>query len=151
MMNNRNAIRIAIVGVGNCASSLIQGIHYYTRERCRQGVTGLMHTQIGDYLPCDIEVVPAFDVDARKVGLDVNQAIFAKPNCTKVFQQDIPDSGVIVRMGQVLDGISEHMSAYAEDRTFVRSEARESTKEQIVRELKHHRTENLEIYLTEAL
>ena len=61
-MNNRNAIRIAIVGVGNCASSLIQGIHYYTRERCRQGVTGLMHTQIGDYLPCDIEVVAAFDV-----------------------------------------------------------------------------------------
>ena len=93
-MNNRNAIRIAIVGVGNCASSLIQGIHYYTRERCRQGVSGLMHTQIGGYLPCDIEVVAAFDVDARKVGTDVNRAIFAKPNCTKVFQREIPDSGV---------------------------------------------------------
>jgi len=91
-----------------------------------------MHTQIGDYLPCDIEVVAAFDVDARKVGTDVNQAIFAKPNCTKVFQRDIPDSGVMVRMGQVLDGISEHMLACAEDRTFVRSRALESTKEQIV-------------------
>jgi len=146
-MNNRNAIRIAVVGVGNCASSLIQGIHYYTRERCRQGVTGLMHTQIGDYLPCDIEVVAAFDVDARKVGQDVNQAIFAKPNCTKVFHRDIPDSGVIVRMGQVLDGISEHMSEYAEDRTFVRSGAIESTKEQIVRELKRSGAEILVSYV----
>ena len=147
-MTNRNAIRIAIVGVGNCASSLIQGIHYYTRERCRQGgVTGLMHTQIGEYLPCDIEVVAAFDVDARKVGVDVSQAIFAKPNCTKVFQKDIPDSGVVVRMGQVLDGISEHMHACAEDRTFVRSSALESTREQIVRELKRTGAEILVNYV----
>ena len=142
-MNNRNAIRIAVVGVGNCASSLIQGIHYYTRERCRQGVTGLMHTQIGEYLPCDIEVVAAFDVDARKVGVDVNQAIFAKPNCTKIFQKDIPQSGVLVRMGQVLDGISEHMLTCAEDRTFVRSAVPESTREQIVRELKRSGAEIL--------
>jgi myo-inositol-1-phosphate synthase len=146
-MNNKTAIRIAIVGVGNCASSLIQGIHYYTRERCRQGVSGLMHTQIGDYLPCDIEVVAAFDVDARKVGTDVNQAIFAKPNCTKVFQRDIPNSGVMVRMGQVLDGISEHMLACAEDRTFVRSGALEPTKEQIVRELKRAGAEILVSYV----
>src|ERR1700720_1050166 len=97
-MNNRDAIRIAIVGVGNCASSLIQGIHYYTRERCRQGVSGLMHTQIGGYLPCDIEVVAAFDVDARKVGTDVNQAIFAILYCTKVSRRDIPNRGVMVRM-----------------------------------------------------
>jgi len=55
-------------------------------------------------LPCDISVVAAFDVDARKVGLDVNRAIFAKPNCTKVFHKDIPDSGVVVHMGQILDG-----------------------------------------------
>src|SRR3569833_3377910 len=146
-MTNRIAIRIAIVGVGNCASSLIQGIHYYTRERCRQGVTGLMHAQIGEYMPCDIEVVAAFDVDARKVGVDVHQAIFAKPNCTKVFQKDIPDSGVIVRMGQVLDGSSEHMQAVAEDRTFVRSTAPESTKEQVVRELKRSGSEILVSYV----
>src|SRR5258708_8258638 len=144
-MNNRNAMRIAIVGVGNCASSLIQGIHYYTRERCRQGVSGLMHTQIGDYLPCDIEVVAAFDVDARKVGTDVNQAIFAKPNCTKVFQRDIPDSGVMVRMVQVLDGISEHMLTCAQDRTFVRSGALEPTQEQIVRELHIAGTQTLSV------
>lgn len=146
-MTNTTGIRIAIAGVGNCASSLIQGIHYYTPERCRQGVTGLMHKQIGDYLPCDIEVVAAFDVDARKVGKDVNRAIFAKPNCTKIFQKDIPNSGVIVRMGQVLDGISEHMSTYAEERTFVRSDVRESTKEEIVRELKRTGAEILVNYM----
>ena len=146
-MTSKAGIRIAIAGVGNCASSLIQGIHYYTPERCRQGVTGLMHPEIGDYLPCDIEVVAAFDVDARKVGTDVNRAIFAKPNCTKIFQKDIADSGVIVRMGQVLDGISEHMSDYAEDRTFVRSDARESSKEEIVRELKRSGAEILVNYM----
>jgi myo-inositol-1-phosphate synthase len=146
-MTNRTAIRIAIAGVGNCASSLIQGIHYYTPERCRHGVTGLMHTQIGEYLPCDIDVVAAFDIDARKVGQDVNRAIFAKPNCTKIFQTDIPESGVIVRMGQVLDGISEHMLACAEDRTFIRSTAPESSREQIVRELKRSGAEILVNYM----
>src|ERR1700733_14087601 len=102
----RGGIRIAIAGVGNCASSLIQGIHYYTPERCREDVIGLMHVEIGGYRPCDISVVAAFDVDARKVGTDVHRAIFAKPNCTKIFQADIPDSGVLVRMGSVLAGIS---------------------------------------------
>jgi myo-inositol-1-phosphate synthase len=146
-MTNRSGIRIAIAGVGNCASSLIQGIHYYTPERCRQGVAGLMHSQIGDYLPCDIQVVAAFDVDARKVGVDVHQAIFAKPNCTKIFQKDIADSGVTVRMGQVLDGISEHMRTYADERTFVRSAARELTREEVVRELKRSGAEILLNYM----
>ena len=126
-MTNRDGIRIAIAGLGNCASALIQGIHYYTPQRCEKGVVGLMHREIAGYLPCDIKVVAAFDVDARKVGTDVSRAIFAKPNCTKVFQSEIPDSGVIVTMGQVLDGISEHMAAFADDRTFLRSDATEST------------------------
>ena len=146
-MPNRNRIRIAIAGIGNCASALIQGIHYYSVERCRGGVNGLMHTEIGGYLPCDIEVVAAFDVDARKVGADVNRAIFAKPNCTKVFQPQIPDSGVLVRMGQVRDGISAHMAAYADDRTFLRAEVRESTREEIVRELEASGAEILLNYL----
>jgi myo-inositol-1-phosphate synthase len=146
-MAKKGSIRIAIAGVGNCASSLIQGIHYYTPERCRRGVTGLMHTEIGGYLPCDIEVVAAFDVDARKVGMDVNKAIFSKPNCTKIFQRDIPPSDVIVRMGPVLDGISEHMADYAEDRTFVRSNATELTKSEIVRELKSSGAEILLNYV----
>jgi myo-inositol-1-phosphate synthase len=147
MMMNNGDIRIAIAGIGNCASALIQGIHYYDPERCREGVVSLMHREIGGCLPCDIAVVAAFDVDARKVGTDVNRAIFSKPNCTKIFQRDIPDSGVIVRMGQVLDGISEHMAAYADDRTFVRSEAKESTKEEIVRELKRSGAEILLNYV----
>ena len=146
-MPNKGSIRIAIVGIGNCASALIQGIHYYTAERCRSGVTGLMHPEIGGYQPCDIDVVAAFDVDARKVGSDVNRAIFAKPNCTKVFQSPIADSGVLVRMGQVRDGISEHMAAYADDRTFVRADARESTREEIVRELTESGAEILLNYL----
>jgi myo-inositol-1-phosphate synthase len=143
----RHKIRIAIVGVGNCASALIQGIYYYTPERCAEGVTGLMHTEIGSYLPSDIEVVAAFDVDARKVGTDVHRAIFAPPNCTKIFQRDIPDSGVIVRMGQVLDGISEHMVDYADERTFVRSDAPEPTKQEIIRELRRSGAEMLLNYL----
>ena len=140
---NKRAIRIAIAGIGNCASALIQGVHYYTPDRCHEGVVGLMHNEIGGYLPCDIEVVAAFDVDARKVGVDVSRAIFAKPNCTKIFQEVVPDSGVIVRMGPVLDGISEHMANYAEDRTFVRSQARELTKSEIVAELKRSGAEIL--------
>lgn len=146
-MVNRGNIRIAIAGIGNCASALIQGVHYYTPERCREGVIGLMHPEIGGYLPCDIDVVAAFDVDTRKVGVDVNRAIFAKPNCTKVFQSEIADSGVVVRMGQVLDGISEHMSSYTDDRTFIRSDARELSKEEIVRELKASGTEILLNYM----
>ena len=146
-MLNKGGIRIAIAGIGNCASALIQGIHYYTPERCREGVVGLMHREIGGYLPSDIEVVAAFDVDVRKVGTDVNRAIFSKPNCTKIFQSDIPDSGVIVRMGQVLDGISEHMADFADDRTFLCSDAKELTKEEIVAELKRSGAEILLNYM----
>jgi myo-inositol-1-phosphate synthase len=146
-MPNRGNIRIAIAGIGNCASALIQGIHYYTPEQCRTDTTGLMAPEIGGYLPCDVDVVAAFDVDARKVGLDVSQAIFAKPNCTKVFQKDVSDSGVMVRMGQVLDGIAAHMADYADHRTFVRSQATESTKEEVVRELKRSGAEMLLNYM----
>ena len=96
-------IKIAVAGVGNCASSLIQGIHYY-RDKSSGGAIGLMHWEIGGYTPSDIEVVAAFDIDKRKVGIDVNKAIFAAPNCTIVFCPDIPMSGVMVRMGKILDG-----------------------------------------------
>ena len=84
-----NKIRIAIVGVGNCASSLVQGIHYYADKNADSAI-GLMHWQIGGYAPNDVEVVAAFDVDARKVGRDVAEAIFAAPNCTQVFARDVP-------------------------------------------------------------
>ena len=84
-------IKVAIIGIGNCASSLIQGIHYY-RDKKPDDAIGLMHWEIGGYKPFDIEVVAAFDIDIRKVGHDVNEAIFSKPNCTTVFCKDIPQS-----------------------------------------------------------
>ena len=93
------------------------------------------------------KALAAFDVDARKVGTDVHRAIFSLPNCTTVFQKDIPDSGVIVKMGPVLDGISEHMANYADDRTFIRADAKEMTEYEIVAELKRSGTEVLLCYM----
>lgn len=112
-----NKIKIAIVGVGNCASSLIQGIHYYKNKNPEDAI-GLMHWKIGDWKPSDIEVVAAFDIDERKVGKSINESIFAKPNCTTIFCEDIPQSEVKVSMGPVLDGVAEHMTNYKEDNTF---------------------------------
>ena len=77
-------IKMAVVGVGNCASSLLQGAAYYGSTNGKD-IIGLMHWDIGGYKPGDIEVVAAFDIDKRKVGKDVNQAILEKPNCTKIF------------------------------------------------------------------
>jgi len=127
-------IKVAIVGVGNCASSLVQGIHYYEGERLREAI-GLMHRDVGGYLPGDIEVVAAFDIDSRKVGRDVADAIFAPPNCTVVFCADVPPTGVEVRMGRILDGCSAHMADYAEARTFLPAALPEPDAAEVVREL----------------
>lgn len=110
-------IRIAIAGVGNCASSLVQGIAYY-KGRDSVDVAGLMHPQIGGWRCSDIEVVAAFDIDRRKVGKPLSEAVFAKPNCTLSFQQALPVSEVSVQMGPVLDGVAPHMANYAEDEAF---------------------------------
>lgn len=110
-------IRVAIAGVGNCASSLVQGLEYY-RGRNDGAFVGLMHARIGDWGPSDIEIVAAFDIDRRKVGKRVEEAIFAKPNCTKVFQSALPVSDVVVRMGPVLDGVAPHMDDYPDDEAF---------------------------------
>lgn len=111
-------IRLAIAGMGNCAGSLIQGIEYYKHTDERECI-GLMHYDICGYRAGDIDVVAAFDIDARKVGEDVSQAIFAKPNCTKVFYPDVPHKDVEVKMGPVLDGVAPHMLNYPEDKRFV--------------------------------
>src|SRR5689334_15175437 len=96
-------IKLAIAGIGNCASSLIQGIHYYSDPA--NGTRGLQHPQIGSYRVSDFQVVAAFDVDVRKVGRPLEEAIFATPNNTKRFVASIPPAGVTVRMGPVLDGV----------------------------------------------
>lgn len=139
-------IRIAIAGVGNCASSLVQGIHYYEGKSSEEA-TGLMHWAIGGYRPNDIEVVAAFDIDKRKVGKDVSEAIFAPPNCTTVFCRNLPASGVIVRMGRILDGISDHMRGYEDKYTFVLSDKQESTREDVIRILQESGTEILLNYM----
>lgn len=110
-------IKVAIAGVGNCASSLIQGIAYYANQD-PASVTGLMHPDIGGWRPSDMEVVAAFDVDRRKVGRPLEEAVFAKPNCTMIFQRDLPASGVTVQMGPVLDGVAPHMADYPDDEAF---------------------------------
>ena len=139
-------IKIAIVGVGNCASSLVQGIHYYEGSNAQQAI-GLMHWELGGYTPSDIEVVAAFDIDQRKVGKDISQAIFAKPNCTTVFCSDIPNTGTHVEMGVLLDGYSDHMSEYEEDSTFVVADLPEASQQQIVQKLKDSGTDVLINYL----
>ena len=118
-------IKIALIGIGNCATSLMQGIYYYNDKDPKDAI-GLMHWDVGGYKPYDIEVVTAIDIDKRKVNKDVGEAIFAKPNCTTMFYKDVPKIGVDVIMGKVLDGIGPHMKEFPEDQTFVVSEAKEA-------------------------
>ncbi|MFA5354229.1 MAG: inositol-3-phosphate synthase, partial [Thermodesulfovibrionales bacterium] len=129
-------IRIAIAGLGNCASSLVQGIAYYRSlgKEHPARATGLMHYDLGGYLPGDIEVVAAFDIDRRKVGRPLKEAVFAKPNCTKVFYPDLPDYPVTVMMGEVLDGVSPHMADYPEDRRFLVSSEKPCDLVKVLRE-----------------
>ncbi|MGZ8458877.1 MAG: inositol-3-phosphate synthase [Candidatus Deferrimicrobiaceae bacterium] len=129
-------IRVAVAGVGNCASALLQGIEYYRSagESPGANLAGLINLDIGGYRPGDIEVVAAFDVDRRKVGLPVGRAIFSPPNCTPKFVDGIPDGGPIVRMGPILDGVAAHMQEYPEDRTFVPSEEAPCDVEAVLRD-----------------
>lgn len=116
---NARKIKLAIAGIGNCCSSLVQGISYYKNiTNDDELVPGLMHNVVGDYKISDIEIVAAFDVDKRKVGKDVADAIFELPNCTKIFHRNVAKTGVKVQMGNVLDGVASHMKDYPEDKTF---------------------------------
>jgi len=139
-------IRIAIIGVGNCASSLIQGITYYKGKNSRDAI-GLMHWEIGGYKPYDIVPVAAFDIDKRKVGKDLSEAIFAAPNCTAVFCRRIPPAKVKVRMGRILDGVSPHMANYEANRTFIPDATKQPDKTDIINILKKTGTHILLNYL----
>ncbi|HET8972142.1 MAG TPA: inositol-3-phosphate synthase [Pseudolabrys sp.] len=112
-----NRIKVAIAGVGNCASSLVQGVEFY-RDRPGVALDGIMRQSIGGYRCSDVEFVAAFDVDRRKVGRPLEEAIFAKPNCTRIFQSALPVSNVIVQAGPVLDGVAPHMADYPDDNAF---------------------------------
>jgi len=110
-------INIAIAGVGNCASALLQGIEMYKANP--ENTIGLIGYTLGGYTPADVNVVAAFDVDKRKVGKSLKEAVFAKPNCTTVFYDKLPDYPVKVEMGPVMDGVSGHMADYDQDKSFV--------------------------------
>jgi myo-inositol-1-phosphate synthase len=109
-----STLRLAIAGVGNCASSLVQGIEFYKDADPAEQVPGLMHVQLGDYHVRDIEVVCAFDVDADKVGLDLSKAIFSGQNNTIKFS-DVPELGVKVLRAPTLDGFGEFYRQVAEE------------------------------------
>lgn len=138
-------IRAAVVGVGNCASSLIQGIYY-----CRlnpDNIIGLPFPVLGGYRPSDIEIVAAFDIDQRKVGRDLSEAIFASPNCTAVFWRDVPATGTRVSRGPDLDGLTAFMRNQAPHRSFVPSPEKELSAAEVTGILRETRTEVLISFL----
>lgn len=125
-------IKVAVIGVGNCASSLVQGVAYYRSNNSSQG---LIHDRIGGYGAGDVDFVLGIDVDARKVGKDIAEAIFSAPNNTTVFHQNVPATGTKVIMGKTLDGVAEHMTA-AGEKGFIVADAPEATLEGIVEAIK---------------
>jgi myo-inositol-1-phosphate synthase len=143
----RTDVNVAIVGVGNCASSLVQGIAYYSNGGANEQI-GLSHWDLGGYRPRDLKVVAAWDIDKRKVGRDVAEAIFAPPNCTAVFCDHVPLTGTRVRMGKPLDGIPDHMRDWPEERTFMLADGqREPTQDEVVEVLRDTRTDVMVNYL----
>ncbi len=116
MSAKKSSVKVAIAGVGNCCSSLYQGMAYYKNSKGDE-IPGIMFADIGGYRPADIEIVAAFDVDPRKVGKPLGKAIFAQPNCARVFEAKVP-AGPIVQMGPVMDGVSDYMLEQPEDQGF---------------------------------
>jgi myo-inositol-1-phosphate synthase len=103
-------VRVAIIGAGNCASSFVQGVHYYRDADPAEQVPGLMHVDLGGYHVRDIEFTAAFDIDADKVGKDLSEAIFAGQNNTLKFDVDVPHLGVTVHRGMTHDGLGKYLS-----------------------------------------
>jgi myo-inositol-1-phosphate synthase len=142
-------IRTCIIGVGNCASAFVQGRFYYNDPN--SNIPGLITKNFGGYLASDIQFVTAFDVDERKVGRDLSEAIFAKPNCTTIFQKDIPHLNCPVEMGFIIDSIPPHNDQYPEAVRFkplknIYSSVEEA-KKAIVRILRENRVDVVINYL----
>ncbi|HVP38038.1 MAG TPA: inositol-3-phosphate synthase, partial [Candidatus Saccharimonadales bacterium] len=102
-------VRVAIIGVGNCASSLVQGVHFYRNAKETDFIPGLMHVNLGGYHIRDVEFSAAIDIDRNKVGKDLGEAIYAPPNCTYRFD-DVPRLGVPVMRGMTHDGLGKYLS-----------------------------------------
>ncbi|MBE9461586.1 inositol-3-phosphate synthase [Dyadobacter subterraneus] len=161
MQNQAGKIKVAILGVGNCASSLVQGVEYYTTFSDKK--SGLMADDIGGYKAEHIEFVCGFDIDDRKIGLPLSQAIFARPNCTIVLNSDIKSQALVYR-SPVIDGVSPQMAAYPVENRFVIKDGLSTTdilidsqrydphlvasiRKEIVQHLKDHQAEVLINYL----
>src|SRR5579875_3270790 len=107
--HQQDKVRVAIIGVGNCASSFVQGVHYYRDADPRESVPGLMHVDLGGYHVRDIEFSAAFDIDAEKVGKDLSEAIFAGQNNTLKFADNVPALDVPVHRGMTHDGLGKYL------------------------------------------
>lgn len=144
-MTNTKKIRTAIVGVGNCASSLIQGVSY-----CRAlgaDAVGVSFPTLDGYTPADVDLVAGFDVDARKVGLTLGEAAFAAPNCTERFHTDLAEQTARVHRGPDLDGVAAHMLTKPEDRSFRLSKTPPLSKDGVVQVLRDSGAEVMIIFL----
>jgi myo-inositol-1-phosphate synthase len=132
------SLRVGIVGVGNCASSFVQGLSYYRSANANEPVPGLTHVELGGYHVGDIEISSAFDVTAAKVGRDLSQAVLAAPNNTHSFAE-VPQSGIMVRRGPTLDGIGRYMRPVLEES--------DEPEVDVAEELRRSRTDVLVSYL----
>ncbi len=131
-------IRVALVGVGNSASALIQGTYFYRNVRYGESVPGLLHTDFGGYFPKDIRFAAAFDVNETKVGHDLGEAIYAQPNNTRVFAE-VPKLGVLIKKGPVMDGLGKYLKKVVK--------VSESEPVDVAEELRKSRAEILVNYL----
>lgn len=142
-------INVAIVGVGNCASSLVQGVSYYAINK-KKKVPGVMFPNIGGYKAWDMRFVAAWDVDVRKVGKALSEAIFSQPNCCRFFCKDMDQNTqeTMVRKGPVFDGVADHMRDFHQDINFqVDGTQRPDTEEDVIAELKRCKVDVLLNYL----
>jgi len=129
---NMSKIKVALIGVGNCSSAIVQGVHYYGNAEKEEDALGLKHLLLGGYHARDIEFVAAFDIDERKVGKDLSKAIFSQPNNAPKIA-DVPDLDVKVLKGQVLDGVGEYLKKIVK--------ISKSKEEDVARKLKESKTD----------
>ncbi|MFO7835934.1 MAG: inositol-3-phosphate synthase [Candidatus Thorarchaeota archaeon] len=150
-------VRIAIAGLGNCASALIQGVHYYKDAKADEEVPGLMHVDFGGYFPKHLKFVAAFEANERKIGKDISEAIWEDPNCCENFVPDLPKTGVEVLPGPISDGVADHMmdSFYAYDDDIepvdVAEELKEAEADMLINYLPVGSAEGARIYAKAAL